>query len=128
MKNLSENLVILFFSILLLLVAFLVASPSMASPLISEVTNETSKGAVVNGVMDELHATTLAADQAYININTASATEIAAAIRGIGLKKADAIVAYRRTHGPFKTIESLTAVKGIGDKTLSRNKGVIRIE
>ena len=127
MKNLSENLVILFFSILLLLVAFLVASPSMASPLISEVTNETSNGAI-NQVMADSHATTVASDQAYININTASAAEIAAAIRGIGLKKADAIVAYRRTHGPFKTIESLTAVKGVGNKTLLRNKGVIRIE
>ena len=127
MKNLSENLVILFFSILLLLVGFLVASPSMASPLISEVTNETSNGAI-NQVMADSHATTVASDQAYININTASAAEIAAAIRGIGLKKADAIVAYRRTHGPFKTVEGLTAVKGVGNKTLLRNKDVIRIE
>ena len=123
MKNLSENLVILFFSILLLLVAFLVASPSMASPLVSEVTNETS-----NVVMEELNANTVASNQAHININTASATEIAGAMKGVGLKKADAIVAYRKTHGPFKTIESLTAVKGMGNKTLLRNKGVIRIE
>ena len=123
MKNLSENLVILFFSILLLLVAFLVASPSMASPLISEVTNETS-----NVVMEELNANTVASNQAHININTASATEIAGAMKGVGLKKADAIVAYRRTHGPFKTVEGLTAVKGVGNKTLLRNKDVIRIE
>ena len=123
MKNLSENLVILFFSILLLLVGFLVASPSMASPPIDEVSNE-----AINQVMAESHATTLASDQAYININTASATEIAGAMKGVGLKKADAIVAYRKTHGPFKTIESLTAVKGMGNKTLLRNKGVIRIE
>ena len=123
MKNLSENLVILFFSILLLLVAFLVASPSMASPLVSEVTNETS-----NVVMEELNANTVASNQAHININTASATEIAGAMKGVGLKKADAIVAYRRTHGPFKTVEGLTAVKGVGNKTLLRNKDVIMVE
>ena len=119
MKNLSENLVILFFSLLLLLVAFLVASPSMASPLTSGASNE---------IANEFHATAVASDQAHININTASATEIAGAMKGVGLKKADAIVAYRKTHGPFKTIESLTAVKGVGNKTLLRNKGVIRIE
>ena len=123
MKNLSENLVILFFSILLLLVAFLVASPSMASPLVSEVTNETS-----NVVMEELNANTVASNQTHININTASATEIAGAMKGVGLKKADAIVAYRRTHGPFKTVEGLTAVKGVGNKTLLRNKDVIMVE
>ena len=115
MQNLSENLVIIFFSILLLVVTFLVASPSIASPSIAETESE-------------VHATAVAPDQAQININTASAAEIAAAMKGVGLKTADAIVTYREANGPFKTIESITGVKGVGDKTLLKNEGVIVLE
>lgn len=115
MNNLSENLVIIFFSILLLLVTFLVASPSIASPSIAETESE-------------LHATAVAPDQAQININTASAAEIAAAMKGVGLKTADAIVRYRKANGSFKTIKSLTKVKGVGDKTLLKNNGVIVLD
>ena len=103
------------FSILLLLVTFLVASPSIASASIAETESE-------------LHATAVASEQAQININTASAVEIAAAMKGVGLKTADAIVTYRKANGPFKTIKSVTKVKGVGDKTLLKNKGVIVLE
>ncbi len=114
MKNLSENLVILFFSILLLLVTFLVASPSIASASIAETEVNSRHG--------------FASEQAQININTASAVEIAAAMKGVGLKTADAIVTYRKANGPFKTIKSVTKVKGVGDKTLLKNEGVIVLE
>jgi len=59
--------------------------------------------------------------QVQLNINTASAEAIAAALKGVGLKKAQAIVAYRDQFGHFKSLEELTDVKGIGAKTLEKN-------
>jgi len=57
-----------------------------------------------------------------ININTANAEQIAAAMTGIGESKAKAIVDYRTSHGNFKTIEALENVDGIGAKTVENNK------
>lgn len=58
-----------------------------------------------------------------VNINTASAEELAQAMNGVGLKKAQAIVSYREEYGPFKAIEDLTQVPGIGNSLLERNAG-----
>lgn len=69
-----------------------------------------------------LLAPALAGAADTVNINTASADAIAATIKGIGPKKADAIVAYRDSHGPFKSVDDLLAVKGIGEKTLEENR------
>jgi competence protein ComEA len=60
-----------------------------------------------------------------VNINTADAATIAKALDGIGLSKATAIVAYREEHGPFKNVDDLTQVKGIGKATLERNHDAI---
>jgi len=57
-----------------------------------------------------------------ININSASATEIAKAVKGIGKAKAEAILEYRKNHGPFKTIDELVKVKGIGKLIVQKNK------
>ena len=65
---------------------------------------------------------------APVNINKASAEEIAEALNGIGLKKAQDIVAFRDKHGPFKTVEQLRDVKGVGDKVLQKNKADIRLQ
>ena len=51
-----------------------------------------------------------------------------AAMKGVGLKTAKAIVAYRKANGPFKTINELTEVKGIGVATLRKNERVIALE
>jgi len=59
---------------------------------------------------------------AKVNINTASVDEIAIAISGIGDSKAKAIVAYRKENGKFHSIEELAKVKGIGAKTVEKNK------
>lgn len=60
-----------------------------------------------------------------ININKASAEQIAASLNGVGLKKAQAIVNYRRSNGSFKHAEQLLEVKGIGEAILKKNKGNI---
>ena len=65
---------------------------------------------------------------APININTASAQEIADALNGIGLSKAQAIVAWREQHGKFTDASQLTEIKGIGEATLAKNSGRIVLQ
>ncbi len=62
-----------------------------------------------------------------VNINTADAASIAAAMKGIGLAKAEAIVAYRQTHGAFKSLDQLAEVKGIGLKTIDKNRDTLTV-
>jgi len=62
---------------------------------------------------------------APVNVNTADAKTIADALSGIGQKKAEAIVKYRTEKGPFKTVDDLKNVSGIGKKTLEKNKNDI---
>jgi competence protein ComEA len=64
---------------------------------------------------------------APVDVNTADAATIAAALHGIGLKKAQAIVADREKNGAFKTADDLARVKGIGAKTIAKNKADIMI-
>lgn len=54
-----------------------------------------------------------------ININTASNTELAS-LKGVGNKKAQAIVDYREANGDFKSLGELTNVKGIGQNILTK--------
>ena len=63
-----------------------------------------------------------------VNINTADASAIAASLDGIGMSKAVAIVAYRDAHGPFKNVDDVGKVKGIGAKTVARNQAAIRLD
>ena len=46
-------------------------------------------------------------------------------INGVGAKKAQAIVKYRQLNGPFKSIDDLLNVKGIGQKIIDKNKADI---
>ena len=62
-----------------------------------------------------------------VNINTASATELAEALSGVGGARAEAIVRYREQFGPFESIEELSEVSGIGSATVERNRARIRI-
>ena len=63
-----------------------------------------------------------------VDINSADAETISAELQGVGLSKAQAIVEYRKMHGPFKTYEDLTLVKGIGARTVEINRANIRFE
>ncbi len=62
-----------------------------------------------------------------VNVNQADAQTIATSLDGVGLSKAKAIVAYRTEHGPFKSVDELTSVKGMGAKTLARNRDAIHL-
>jgi competence protein ComEA len=63
-----------------------------------------------------------------VDINTAAAEEIAEAMVGIGLSKAEAIIAYRQANGPFTHIDELVNVKGIGLRTVDRNRENVQLE
>jgi comEA protein len=62
-----------------------------------------------------------------ININTAALVELQKLPR-IGPKVAQRIIDYRKEHGPFKRIEDIMKVKGIGEKTFARMKDLISVE
>ncbi|HFQ90971.1 MAG TPA: helix-hairpin-helix domain-containing protein [Desulfobulbus sp.] len=61
-----------------------------------------------------------------VNINTADAKALTQ-VTGIGPKTAANIIAYRKKHGRFKSVDDLLNVKGIGDKTLKKIKSQIRL-
>ena len=62
-----------------------------------------------------------------LNINTATAAQLES-LSGIGTAKAQTIVAYRDEHGPFKKVDDLALVKGIGAKTVEKLRNEITVE
>lgn len=57
-----------------------------------------------------------------ININTADKEMLMTGITGIGEKRAEAIIAYRKEKGPFNSVDELLNVKGVGEATLDKNR------
>ena len=70
----------------------------------------------------------LAALAGPVNINTADAETISNELQGVGMTKAQAIVEYRKNHGPFRSYDDLTLVKGIGARTVEINRENILFE
>ena len=70
-----------------------------------------------------LAAPAIAATQ--VDINSADARTLAQSLDGVGLSKAEAIVAYRKNHGPFRTLEDLARVDGIGPRIIEENRSSI---
>lgn len=61
-----------------------------------------------------------------VNINKATAPQLQT-INGIGPTKAKEIIKYRKIHGPFKSVNELENVKGIGPKTVAKMKSQVSI-
>lgn len=70
---------------------------------------------------------TAVAQSQTVNINTANAEELAT-LRGIGPIKAAAIIRFREEHGPFASIDEMMAIKGIGEKTVEKNRLLVSVE
>ncbi len=66
-------------------------------------------------------------DGIRVSINSASAEELAKALNGVGLKKAQAIVSYREEYGPFKTVDDLKQVPGMGSSLVERNLSHLKL-
>lgn len=69
----------------------------------------------------------LAAPAGPVDINTADAPTLARELSGVGAVRADAIIAYRKQHGPFRSIDELGLVKGIGRKVIEDNRANLRV-
>ena len=62
---------------------------------------------------------------AMVDINNADVKELSS-LSGVGVKKAEAIVAYRQLHC-FKTVDEFSLVKGIGKKTIEKNRANLSV-
>ena len=74
-------------------------------------------GAMVASLWMAAGVPPVSADERVVNINTASAAELCE-LKGIGDAKAKEIIEYREKNGPFKSVDDLRQVHGIGNKLL----------
>ena len=63
-----------------------------------------------------------------VDINTADATTLARELNGVGPARANAIVAYRTEHGPFKSVDDLRLVKNMPQKVIDNNRELLRVD
>ncbi len=63
-----------------------------------------------------------------VDINTADAATLAKELNGVGPARAQAIVAYRNEHGPFKSVDDLALVKNLPRKVIEANRDNLRME
>lgn len=68
------------------------------------------------------------AEEMKVDVNTASAEQLAEALTGVGPAKAEAIIEYRQANGGFEHIDELVNVKGIGLRTVDRNRDRIELD
>ncbi|WP_150138719.1 ComEA family DNA-binding protein [Candidatus Enterovibrio escicola] len=109
----------------------LVTSPNLlASPTIDQSSNSDKMQKDTENSKEKLSKKTKKQTLKYssVNINSASEKELMLSLKGIGKKKAKAIIDYRKKHGQFKAVEDLIKVKGIGEKLIEKNKQRIRFE
>ncbi|CAI8854275.1 ComEA family DNA-binding protein [Pseudomonas chlororaphis] len=82
----------------------------------------------LNPKVDAPAAVEIAAEQAgKIDLNTADAAALQRELSGIGAVKAQAIVKYRESNGPFTSVDELLEVKGIGKAILESNREKLKV-
>lgn len=97
----------------------LAASPSVKAQAAQNQADATSQGHVKANATASTKA--IEDEGTRFSINTASADDLARVMNGVGLKKAQAIVSYREEYGPFKTLDDLKQVPGMGSALVERN-------
>ncbi len=93
-------------------------SSSTSSPVTESSTSQSSE--------ETTTAVSTSVTAGKVNINTAGLAELTT-LTGIGDVKGQAIIDYRTEHGPFTSVEELTNVSGIGDKTLAKIRDQITV-
>lgn len=98
-------------------------SAQAAQPASAKAQAVQTKASEASGEQAKASASAKAADDegTQVSINTATAEALAQAMNGVGLKKAQAIVSYREEYGPFKTLDDLKQVPGMGNSLVERN-------
>ena len=94
---------------------FMLSHPVFAAPCFDNAQS------AYNYLLAQETAQTQARDQSSIDINRATEAELTS-LHGIGSSKAQAIILYREMFGDFKSVDELTKVKGIGAKTVAKNR------
>lgn len=89
-------------------------------------TQTKSEATVVSPDNNQALVSNEAVDNGKIDVNTAPAAKLMD-LPGIGEKKAQAIIDYRNSHGPFTKVSDLTKVKGIGMKMLEKMAPYVQI-
>lgn len=99
----------------------LAATPAAKAHTVATTAEATTPDAAAS--QSKATASTKATDDegTRVSINSASAEDLARVMNGVGLKKAQAIVGYRDEYGPFKTVDDLKQVPGIGNALVERN-------
>ena len=68
------------------------------------------------------HATEIKTASNKLDLNKADVSQLTGSYKGIGKKRAEAIIAYRESHNGFKSLEELAQVKGFGQRFLDTNR------
>ncbi len=79
-----------------------------------------------NCINDQNKNESLQSDNKKININNAELEELTS-LSGIGESKANAIIKYRNDNGPFKSIEDIMNVSGLGEALFDKIKDNITV-
>lgn len=103
------------------------AAPVAVSPVATATPVVTQAPASKAGTSVAKKEQAITADDATVNINTASAEDFARVMNGVGLKKGQAIISYREELGQFTAIEQLQEVPGIGTALFERNKDRLKL-
>jgi competence protein ComEA len=100
-------------------------APAKAAPTVDKMSTPAAKAAPAADKMSTA-AGKAATVTGPVDLNTADEAALKA-LKGIGPVKAKAIVDYRQTNGPFKSVDDLKKVPGIGAKLLAQLKGKVTV-
>src|SRR5690606_28254508 len=117
--NLFKNAAVFLVGIFSIMV--MLSHPALAAPCF-----DNAKSAY-HYLLTQEAAQSQARTQTRININRATEDELVE-LNGIGRRKAQAIILYREMFGGFKTVDELKKVKGIGAKTVERNRQRLSVQ